>query len=97
MNSRRLMPSSSPRTTTYHIEWKLLCVTAKWRTRLPLWVNSGHLQCKKACPLYPRKQTCAVQLDMSALGQKRTHAAQQKGSLFDHLVGAGEQGCRYID
>src|SRR5262249_3087988 len=44
MNSRRLMPSSSPRTTTYHIEWKLLCVTAKWRARLPLWVISRHLQ-----------------------------------------------------
>ena len=24
------------------------------------------------CPLYPQKQTCAVQLGMSALGQKRT-------------------------
>jgi hypothetical protein len=33
---------------------------------------------QKSCPLYPRKQTCAVQLRMSALGQKRTHAAQQK-------------------
>ena len=22
-----------------------------------LWVISGHLQCKKACPLYPRKRT----------------------------------------
>jgi hypothetical protein len=32
-----------------------------------------------------------VQLGMSALGQKRTHAAQQKGSLFDQLVGAAEQ------
>src|SRR5262245_41408605 len=24
------------------------------------------------CPLYPRKRTCAVQPEMSALGQKRT-------------------------
>ena len=23
----------------------------------PLWVKSRHLQCKKACPLYPRKRT----------------------------------------
>src|SRR5262249_49813328 len=27
---------------------------------------------KRSCPLYPRKQTYAVQLGMSALGQKRT-------------------------
>jgi D-aminopeptidase len=32
----------------------------------------------------PRKRTCAVQLGMSALCQKRTSV------LFDHLVGAGE-------
>jgi hypothetical protein len=38
----------------------------------PLWVKSGHSHRKKACPLYPRKRTCAVQLGMSALGQKRT-------------------------
>ena len=24
------------------------------------------------CPLYPRKRTCAVQIGMSAMGQKRT-------------------------
>jgi hypothetical protein len=40
---------------------------------------------KASCLLYPRKQTCAVQEAMSALGQKRT------SHLFDHLVGAGEQ------
>src|SRR4030095_5991651 len=38
----------------------------------PLWVKSKHSRRKKSCPLYPRKQTCAVQLGMSALGQKRT-------------------------
>jgi hypothetical protein len=27
-----------------------------------------------SCPLYPRKRTCAVQLGMSALGQKQTSA-----------------------
>src|SRR5262245_43672234 len=27
---------------------------------------------KWSCPLYPQKRTCAVQLGMSALGQKRT-------------------------
>ena len=26
----------------------------------------------RPCPLYPQKRTCAVQLGMSALGQKRT-------------------------
>jgi hypothetical protein len=26
----------------------------------------------RSCPLYPRKRTCAVQLVMSALGQKQT-------------------------
>ena len=25
--------------------------------RCPLWVISGHLQCKMACPLYPQKRT----------------------------------------
>ena len=50
---------------------------------------------------YTRKQTCAVQLGMSALGQKRTCAAhlamsakgqkQTSGRLFDHLVGANKQ------
>jgi hypothetical protein len=38
----------------------------------PLWVKSGHVQCKRSCPLHIRKRTCAAQLAMSALGQKRT-------------------------
>src|SRR5262249_34740925 len=46
------------------------------------------------CPLYPRKQTCAAHKLMSALGQWRTHAAQQKGSLFDHVIDDGENAGR---
>jgi hypothetical protein len=42
---------------------------------------------KSSCLLYPRKRTCAVQLGMSALGQKRTFRHP-----LDHLVGA-----QYID
>jgi hypothetical protein len=40
----------------------------------PLWVISRHVQCTNPCPLYSQKQTCAVQLGMSAMGQKRTSA-----------------------
>jgi hypothetical protein len=41
----------------------------------PLWVISGQNSHQSPpCPLYPRKRTCAVQLGMSALGQKRTSA-----------------------
>ena len=36
----------------------------------PLWVKSRRR--KKRCPLYPQKRTCAVQKQMSALGQKQT-------------------------
>jgi hypothetical protein len=30
------------------------------QTECPLWVKSGHVQCKRACPLYPRKRTFAA-------------------------------------
>jgi hypothetical protein len=36
----------------------------------------GPINVKTACPLYPRKQTCAVQLRMSAKGHKRTTPAR---------------------
>ena len=39
------------------------------RSECPLWVKSRHVRCKKSCPLYPRKRTCASQLGMSALCQ----------------------------
>src|SRR5215469_8509614 len=43
------------------------------------------------CTLYLRKQTSVSDVVMSALCQKRTYAAQQKPSLFDHLVRPREQ------
>jgi hypothetical protein len=47
------------------------------------------------CPLYPQKRTLELTLGMSALCQKRTHALQQKGQLFDQLVGTREYRLRY--
>src|SRR5262249_26256166 len=40
--------------------------------RCPLWVKSGHMQCNRACPLYPRKRHQMRRNGMSAKGQKRT-------------------------
>src|SRR4030095_603751 len=61
-----------------------------------LWVISGHLQCKTACPLYSRKRTLTAHRSMSALGQKRTLALQQTSILFDHLAGAERQSWRDV-
>jgi hypothetical protein len=58
-------------------------------------VKSGRDALKFRCPLYPPKRTSERSREMSALGQKRTHAVQQKRPLFDHLVGAGEQRRRH--
>jgi hypothetical protein len=38
---------------------------------------------KRSSPLDPRKRTCAVQLRMSAKGQKRTHGRQQINARAD--------------
>ena len=39
----------------------------------------------------PRKRTLELTRQMSALCEKRTFCAAAKMTLFDHLVGAGEQ------
>src|SRR5262249_27406001 len=41
-----------------------------YRTYKNEWAGSAY-----SCPLYPQKRTCAVQLGMSAMGQKRTSAS----------------------
>src|SRR5262249_5134346 len=50
-----------------------------------------HRSTSKQCPLYPQKRTLLTRRGMSALCQKRTFCAAAKVTLFDHLVGAGEQ------
>jgi hypothetical protein len=59
--------------------------------------TSGYFSMRELCPLYCQKRTCAVQLGMSALGQERTYAAQQKRSLFYHLVGDVLEMHRHVE
>src|SRR5262245_56152752 len=63
----------------------------------PLWVVSGHLQCKRACPLYSRKRTwsaCQKVMLVASLclprGHERLHSAvrnrlgsARRGKKFD--------------
>src|SRR4029079_12216105 len=51
-------------------------------------VKSRHVQCKPPCPLHPRKRTRALQLAMSAKGQKRTFVATKlpATAILAHLV-----------
>src|SRR5262245_11277926 len=58
----------------------------------PLWVISGCCRLSDQCPLYPQKRTRALQLGMSAMGQKRTSAI-----LFNQFVGAAEHRLRHGD
>src|SRR6516225_9273094 len=53
-------------------------------------------KCRHRCLLYPQKRTLELSRAMSALCQKRTHALQQKRSLFGHMVGAGEKSLRHF-
>src|SRR5215467_13806344 len=48
------------------------------------------MHCTSPCPLYPQKRTCAVQLPMSAMGQKKTSQRKRLPqlaalSLFPHI------------
>src|SRR5262249_19064972 len=57
----------------------------------PLWVISGHLAVQSSCQLYPQKRTCAVQLGVSAKGQKRTWEWLLAQSLPSYSICSEEQ------
>jgi hypothetical protein len=55
----------------------------------PLWVTSGHMQCKRACPLYLWKRTLAAVSRMSAKGQKLKLLTEQIMSAFPSSADTG--------
>src|SRR6516164_5573306 len=93
MNSRRLIASPVPRTTSgikrlshFWIENCVVRYTQAASSQRPLWVKSGHRIRSASCPLYPQKRTLIERVRMSALCQKRTFRL-----LLDIIVGG--QGC----
>src|SRR5215472_14514463 len=72
INSRRLIVA--PEAQTRHRSNPHCCSgRGQVNRRRPLWVRSRHMQCKTACPLYPRKRT----LERSgAVGEQRNRAWQ---------------------
>jgi hypothetical protein len=48
------------------------------------------------CPLFSRKRTSEARTAVSALGQFRNSCTAAKSVLFDHLIGAREQGWRHF-
>src|SRR6516225_4780637 len=84
MNSRRLMASPVPRTTSgikrlshFWIENCVVRYTEAASSQRPLWVKSRHRGELRECPRYPQKRTSELSRGMSALCQKRTYALQQ--------------------
>src|SRR5262245_56535069 len=86
MNSRRLIAAPS-------LEQRIVPVQThplEGATKGPLLVKSRHMQCKTACPLYPRKRQqmrhmeCPLRAKSGLMHCRRT-------SLFDHLIGSRKQ------
>jgi len=58
-------------------------------------LHHGKMPC--GCPLYLQKRTLEPSRGMSALCHERTHAPQQKASLFDDLIGNSEHLGRDVE
>src|SRR5262245_44248440 len=84
MNSRRLIASSEakdrasyrPKPSTLESADVRPGTSHRAAGRCPLWVKSRHVRCERPCPLWAK----------SGLMQ-----CGKLGSLFEHVVGAGEQ------
>src|SRR4029434_10040944 len=66
------------------------------KLRCPLWVKGRHSHRKTSWLLSPRKQTCAAQKRMSALGQKRTSGRPQTNTATRGritLISVNSPGC----
>src|SRR5262245_9080959 len=72
MNSRRLI--AAPEAKGQGIVSIPACILEARREAVDVrfGFKSRHFALQSPCPLYPRKRTFAVQLEMSAMGQKRT-------------------------
>src|SRR5262249_38380901 len=84
MNSRRLIasPEAQDRSVVglnlaYFKRPDVSSSTGVEQPAMSAWVKSGHVQRKRACPLYPRKRHQMRRMGMSALGQKETCAAHK--------------------
>ena len=67
----------------------------KWVEGRNTHIDFRFAQCKMACPLYPQRADIKADITLSAKCHWPTYAVQQRPRLFDHLVGAGEQGRRH--
>src|SRR5262245_39078480 len=95
MNLRRLMSRPpSRRTTPYHIERKLLCVTANRGSRLPVRVKTGP-PVREAHVRFRQQRTCQSHW-LGPLCAKNGLMRRGKtmcaiARLLDHLVSTGEK------
>jgi hypothetical protein len=70
-NVRALPPKADMQQCKTNVRFGSLAdiCSAKGTSALPPIATAKADSRKRSCPLYPRKRTCAVQLQMSALGQ----------------------------
>jgi hypothetical protein len=67
------------------------CIAAKHVANVRFGSKADIARCQADVRFTPKKRTLIERVGMSALCHNRTHAAQQKALLFDHLVGGGGQ------